>query len=90
VYRQLRGVTEAALGLHRFLLANEGAIAFDAAGGGDPVREAIPSTPELGRDMWARVDSITASLDALGALDQVTTERLMGLITAKLQTIPLR
>lgn len=93
VYRRMRGVVDASLGLHEFLLANEGRIQHDPAAGGasrDPVLEAVPDTPELGNEMWGRVDRITASLDALGALDQVTTDRLMELLTLKLQAVPIR
>jgi hypothetical protein len=93
IYEQLRNVTDAALGLHEFLVANEASIEYDPAAGGssrDPVLEAVPATPELGKDMWDRVDRITQSLDALGALDLVTTERLLGLFAAKLGTVPIR
>jgi hypothetical protein len=93
IYQQLRHVVASALGLHEFLLANEDNIEYDPAAGGtsrDPVLEAVPATPELGKEMWARVDSITQSLDALGALDLVTTERLLGLLATKLAEIPLR
>jgi hypothetical protein len=50
----------------------------------------VPDTPELGTEMWNRVDRITESLDALGALDQVTTGRLMDLLVTRLQAIPIR
>lgn len=93
VYRQLRDVIESALGLHRFLVANAGRIEYAPAAGGasrDPVLEAVPSTPELGKEMWATVDKITASLDALGALDKVTTDRLLNLFTTRLGGIVLR
>jgi hypothetical protein len=69
----------AALDLHQFLIDNESEIAYDPAAGGvsrDPVLEAVPRTRELGTEMWSRVDRITEALDALGALDRVTTERL--------------
>jgi hypothetical protein len=93
VYEQLRDITDAATGLHEFLVANEASIEYDPAAGGssrDPVLEAVPATPDLGVGMWARVDSITQSLDALGALDLVTTDRLLGMFAAKLRTIPTR
>lgn len=93
VYRQLHDVVESALGLHRFLVANADQIEYDPAAGGasrDPVLEAVPSTPELGKEMWTAVDKITASLDALGALDKVTTDRLLNLLTTKLGGIVIR
>jgi hypothetical protein len=64
VYQRLRDVVVAALGLHEFLVANEDNIEYDPAAGGasrDPVLEAVPATPELGTEMWDRVDSITTA-----------------------------
>lgn len=92
VYRKLGAVVDAALGLHEFLLANEDRIQYDPALGSsrDPVLEAVPDTPELGNDMWDRVDGITASLDALGALDRVTTERLLALLFSQLDAVLIR
>jgi hypothetical protein len=92
-YAQLRAVVEASLGLHESLVTNEARIEYDPAAGGasrDPVLEAVPATPELGKEMWDRVDGITQSLDALGALDLVTTDRLLGVFGTKLATVPLR
>ena len=40
--------------------------------------------------MWGRVDKITQSLDALGALDKVTTDRLLTLFTNKLGAVAIR
>ena len=92
VYRKLGAVVDAALGLHEFLLANEDRIQYDPALGSsrDPALEAVPDTPELGNDMWDRVDGITASLDALGALDRVTTERLLALLFSQLDVVRIR
>lgn len=92
IYRQLQNVIEAAGGLHEFLLANEDRIEYTPAAGAasDPVLEAVPATPELGTEMWDQVDDITESLDALGALDRVTTDRLLEHFLAKLQAIPIR
>ena len=92
VYRKLGAVVDAALGLHEFLLANEDRIQYDPALGSsrDPVLEAVPDTPEFGNDMWDRVDGITASLDALGALDRVTTERLLALLFSQLDAVRIR
>ncbi len=78
-YARLDALTDAALSLHRFLEANEADIRYDPAAGGvsqDPVLEAVPSSEELGDEMWDRVDQITGALDAMGTLDRVTTERL--------------
>ena len=89
VYGQLRAVIDTASGLHEFLLANEDDIRYDPAGR-DPILEAVPATAELGRDMWDRVDQITGSLDRLGALDRVSTDRLLELFLAKLETVAIR
>ena len=92
-YRQLGAVIDAAMGLHEFLVTNEDEIEYDPAAGGssrDPVLEAVPATPELGEAMWARVDQITESLDGLGALDWVTTERLLNLFVDRLGAVEIR
>ena len=93
VYRRLGAVIDAAMGLHEFLVTNEDEIEYDPASGGssrDPVLEAVPATPELGDAMWDRVDRITESLDALGALDRVTTDRLLELFVAQLGAVEIR
>lgn len=93
VYQQARGVAEAALRLHTFLVENEPSIDYEPAAGGisrDPVLEAVPATPELGEEMWDRVGEITRALDSLDFLDRVTTQRLVDAITAKLERIELR
>ena len=90
VYRQLRAVIDAAAGLHEFLLENEDRIDYRPEATRDPVLEALPETPALGDEMWDRVDDITTALDRLGALEKVTTERLMGLVMGKVQEIGIR
>ena len=93
VYRKLQAVIAASLRLHEFLLANEDNITYDPAAGGssrDPVLEAVPDTPALGNEMWKLVDGITESLDGLGALDRVTTDRLLELVTDQLGAVPIR
>ena len=93
VYRQLGAVIDAAMGLHEFLVTNEDEIEYDPAASGasrDPVLEAVPATPELGAAMWDRVDRITESLDGLGALDRVTTDRLLELFVAQLRAVEIR
>lgn len=83
VYAQMDDLVNAALDLHRFLLQNEANIEYAPAAGGvsrDPVLEAVPSTKELGDEMWDMVDRITSALDALGTLDKVTTERLTAVL----------
>jgi hypothetical protein len=93
VYRRLGAVIDAAMGLHEFLVTNEDEIEYDPAAGGssrDPVLEAVPATPELGDAMWSRVDRITESLDGMGALDRVTTERLLELFVAQMEAVAIR
>jgi hypothetical protein len=87
VYRQLQAVIDAATDLHRFLVENQDRIDYEPHPEGDPVLEAVPETADLGDEMWDRVDGITAALDRLGALDKVTTERLLFLVTGKIEQI---
>jgi hypothetical protein len=82
-YSLMDNLVTAALDLHQFLTENESEIEYDPAAGGmsrDPVLEAVPKTKELGKEMWSRVDRITAALDALGTLDKVTTGRLTAVL----------
>lgn len=93
VHGQLRAVADAALRLHSFLEQNEDRIAHDPAASGlsrDPVLEAIPETETLGAEMWNRVAEITSALDALGFLDQVTTDRLLDVYFTKLRSVKVR
>ncbi len=87
VHAELRGIVEASLELHAFLLRNEAAITFAPGTGGaagDPFLEAVPDTPELRDTMWDLVGDITVALDALGYLQQVETESLMDRVQEKL------
>jgi hypothetical protein len=82
-YALMDDLANAALDLHTFLLDNEANISHEPAGGGvsrDPVLEAVPSSAEIGDQMWDMVDGITEALDALGTLDRVTTERLSSVL----------
>jgi hypothetical protein len=90
VYRQLRTVIEAATGLHEFLVENEDRIEYQPGPERDPVLEAVPETPELGDEMWSRVDDITTALDDLGTMDKVTTQSLMGLAADRFEGIGIR
>ena len=93
VHEELRGVVDASLELHEFLLRNEASITFAPGTGGaagDPVLEAVPDTPELGDTMWDLVGDITIALDALGYLQQVETASLMDRVKAKLAASAFR
>ncbi|HKK93853.1 MAG TPA: hypothetical protein VJ925_10480 [Longimicrobiales bacterium] len=93
VQEQLRGVIDASLGLHRFLVDNESAITYDPSTGGgegDPVLEVVTATPELGDEMWTGVGQITVALDALGYIQQVETEPLLDAVKARLVTVGIR
>ncbi|MEJ2541473.1 MAG: hypothetical protein P8188_16145 [Gemmatimonadota bacterium] len=93
VYNQLQQVAERSLNLHGFLLANEDRITHEPAGSGisrDPVREAVPATEELGEEMWTQVGSITSALDALGYLERIETEALLGVFLEKLEATAIR
>jgi hypothetical protein len=93
VFGRLTDVLVASNELHDFLLQNEDAIDYTPAGGGisrDPVLEAVPLTPQLGDEMWDRVDRITSALEVLGALtERVTTERLFSLTLERLAATPI-
>ena len=90
MYRQLRAVIDAATGLHEFLVENEDRIDYQPGPERDPVLEAVPESSQLGDEMWGRVDCITTAQDRLGALDKVTTERLLALATSKFEAIGVR
>ncbi|MBT8402601.1 MAG: hypothetical protein KJP18_02010 [Gemmatimonadetes bacterium] len=93
VYDQLRAVVDASLTLHIFLEQNEANIDYEPADAGlsrDPVLEAVPITAALGDEMWNLVSEITSALDAVGFLDQVTTEGLLGVFFGKLGAVPVR
>ena len=93
VYDQLQEVAERSVVLHEFLLANEDLIEYEPAGSGisrDPVLEAVPATEALGDEMWEMVGSITDAMDALGYLDRIDTERLLGVFLEKLEATAIR
>jgi hypothetical protein len=93
VYGQLRSVIEASLTLHTFLEQNEANIDYEPADAGlsrDPVLEAVPITDALGDEMWNRVAEITSALDAVGYLDQVSTDGLLEVFFGKLAAVPIR
>jgi len=88
VYNQMLEVAERSIELHQFLLANEDQVTYEPAGSGvsrDPVLEAVPATETLGDDMWERVALITNAMDALGYLDRIDTERIIGVFLEKLE-----
>jgi hypothetical protein len=92
-YVQMEDLVDASLALHTFLRENEGEIDYEPAAGGmstDPVLEAVPSSRELGNEMWGRVDQITEALDRLGTLDRVTTERLTAVLFDRIRRAGFR
>ncbi len=92
-YASFAGLLDAAMSLHDFLLQNQDQIEYAPAAGGmskDPVLEAVPANPAVGNEMWSRVDSITTALDRLGALDKVTTDRLVDVLLTRVQGAGVR
>lgn len=91
-YAAMERLVDVSLDLHDFLVRNEANIEYRPANAStaDPVLEAVPTSPELGDQMWAMVDSITDALDALGSLDRVTRERLKGALVARLQQVGIQ
>lgn len=87
VYGQLEDLVRASLDLHDFLVGNEASIDYEPAAAGlsrDPVTEAVPATESLGDRMWDQVAQITTALDNLGALERLSTDRLIGIVLEKL------
>jgi len=87
-YAEMDDLVNAALDLHEFLVRNEADIEYAPAAGGisrDPVLEAVPVTKALGDEMWGMVDRITEAMDALGSLDRVTTDRLVGVLLDRIR-----
>jgi hypothetical protein len=91
-YATMQRLVDASLDLHDFLLQNEANIEYRPASAStaDPVLEAVPSSAALGDQMWSMVDSITDALDALGSLDRVTRDRLLGALTTRLQQVGMQ
>lgn len=92
VYDRLDVLAGAALALHDFLLTHESDIAYTPARtfAGNPIEEAVPSSQEIGDQMWDRVEDITNALDALGTLDRVTRERLSIVMLQRIHDIGIR
>ena len=88
----LENLARAALDLHQFLITHEAEIAYTPATGlsRNPVEEAVPATPELGEEMWDKVEDITNALDALGSLDRVTRQRLTDVLYGRIEQIGIR
>jgi hypothetical protein len=92
VYDRLDTLAGAALALHDFLLTHESDIVYTPARAfaGNPIEEVVPSSPEIGDQMWDRVEDITNALDALGTLDRVTRERLSTVVLQRIRDIGIR
>jgi hypothetical protein len=91
-YELMGSLTDAALGLHDFLLLHEADIVYTPALGfsGNPVEEAVPATEEIGDRMWDLVEEITNALDRLGTLDRVTRDRLNDVLLARIRETGIR
>jgi hypothetical protein len=92
IYDRLDTLAGAALALHDFLLTHESDIVYTPARAfaGNPIEEVVPSSPEIGDQMWDRVEDITNALDALGTLDRVTRERLSTVVLQRILDIGIR
>jgi hypothetical protein len=94
-YAQLERLVDAALGLHDFLLLNEGDILYRPGATSandpsvDPVLEIAASGAQRDR-MLETFDEITGALNALGSLDRVTRDRLVAAVTTRLQAVGLQ
>ncbi|NNF27165.1 MAG: hypothetical protein HKN73_08095, partial [Gemmatimonadetes bacterium] len=51
----------------------------------DPIVEAVPATEQTRVDFWNRLEQVTDRLEALDALDRVTTSRLQQSLVDRLR-----
>ncbi|MGI9628001.1 MAG: hypothetical protein ACR2QM_14280 [Longimicrobiales bacterium] len=88
-FDDLSGLADAALELHAFLVLKEDEIEyapFTRSGvSRDPIVEAVPKTDQTRADLWDRLGRVTDRLEALDALEAVTTERLQVVLLTRLQ-----
>lgn len=92
-YASMQALVDAALDLHDFLVANDARIEYRPAttSTADPILEALPATPALGREMEERIGAYTDALDeALGTIDRVTRERLVQALVSRLQQVGIQ
>lgn len=87
VFQSFDQLIDAALQLHRFLVANESAIEYAPAAvvTTDPVLEVNPATPEIRAAMEELLDAVTRALGALDYRDRVTSEGLRTLLRTRIQ-----
>ncbi len=91
-YGQVDSVVDAALGLHDFLLANQGDIEYTPASSGtaDPVLEARPATERIGDALEDHLARLTDALDELDYLDRVTADGLWAAVLERIQEVGIR
>jgi hypothetical protein len=90
-YTTVQTLIEAAIGLHRFLVANEAQIEYVPASTvtTDPVLEA--DAPPVIRDaMEELIDEVTRALGALGYREQVTASGLWSTVLADIQEVGIQ
>lgn len=87
IIEDFEGLIDAALQLHRFLVANESAIEYAPATAvtTDPVLEVNPATEEIREAMEELLDAVTRSLRSLDYRDPVTARGLRGLLRTRIQ-----
>ena len=90
-FDDLTGLADAALELHSFLVLKEDEIEyapFTRSGvSRDPIVEAVPATEQTRVDFWKRLEAVTGRLEALGALERVTTSRLQESLLDRLREV---
>jgi hypothetical protein len=92
---EMERLVDASLDLHDFLLANESDIDFrpGVTSASDPNVDPVLEISAPADDRERMNDlfrEITEALDALGSLDRVTRDRLVGAMTARLQQVGIQ
>lgn len=92
VFDRFENLIDAALQLHRFLVANQSAIEYAPATAvtTDPVLEVNPATEEIRDAMEELLDSVFEALGALEYRNQVTAQRLRDLMRSRVQESGIR
>ena len=88
-FEDLIGLADASLELHSFLVLKEDEIEYtpftQSGVSRDPIVEAVPATEQTRVDFWNRLEQVTDRLEALDALNRVTTARLQESLIGRLR-----
>lgn len=88
-FQDLIGLADASLELHAFLVLKEDEIEYtpftQSGVSRDPIVEAVPATEQTRVDFWNRLEQVTDRLEALDALNRVTTAGLQEALIGRLR-----